>query len=417
MLQRTTIRLRTALIVAMCAVVIGLQPLAGTAQEASTPESAPPQPSIAFYPADENQPGYINVELKPGEEETVKLVLGNNGEVAFDAVTYAADAYTIRNGGFGLRDLDSEHTGPTTWLDYATETFATVPGQGAERELTIRVPNDVTPGEYVTGVAMQTADPVDAPAEGMFRLNQYYRSVIGIRILVPGELSAALQLGDPKFVIEGSLPAVVVPVINTGNLQLTPSGEIRIKDAEGGLVLSAPIKMGRVYGGHETELWLGLGQPLAEGEYQVSVELSDPEKDVRAELKLTAMLVEEDSADVETAISPMSITSSSASAMPNADAVQFLAVEATISNTGEPVANAQLSLIARLDGVEVERFPVVQSLSIPNGDTSVSTRYLPITGWTPGTWEFELLLEVVEASDAAVVVEVIPLEVDLTVGD
>src|SRR5690606_5142774 len=139
--------------------------------------------------SDMPQGGYFNVELEAGDSTTQKVTLGNGGEVPFDAVTYAADAYTIRNGGMGLRELDSEPTGPTTWLDYPTETFPTEPGQGFEREFTISVPEGAPTGEYVAGIAVQSAEPVNEEGEeGMFRFDQYYRTVIGTRILVPGDL-------------------------------------------------------------------------------------------------------------------------------------------------------------------------------------------------------------------------------------
>jgi hypothetical protein len=242
----------------------------------------------------------------------------------------------------------------------------------------------------------------------MFRFNQYYRTVIGIRIMVPGDLAPALEFGDPAFLTEGAITAIVIPVINTGNQQATPAGEIRLTDDEGNLVLSAPIQMGRVYGGHETELWLGLSAPLPEGDYSVDLELSDPDKDLTATLDggtLTAAM-----AATPAAPTTISITTATLAPMPSADSVQFGNVDAVIRNNGEPVTNAQLSLIARLDGEEVERFPISQSLALPAGDTEVSTRYLPLTGWTSGEWTFELLLETVDTSGAAVVVASQPIE-------
>ena len=86
------------------------------------------------------------------------------------------------------------------------------------------------------------------------------------------------------------------------------------------------------------------------------------------------------------------------------DQVQFATIEAILTNTGEAVGNAQLSLIASVDGAEVERFPINQSLSLPTGDTAITTRYIPVTGWTSGTWTFDLVLETVDASGVAVVV-------------
>lgn len=405
-------------ILIMFALVFSVLGMTVSAQDAATPTAAtpaadepPPQPSIAFYPAEETPGGYYNAELEPGEQATFSVVLGNSGEVDFDAVTYAADAYSIRNGGFGLEDLDSEQTGPTTWLDYPTEEFSTVAGEGIEREFTVAVPADTAPGEYVTGIAMQTADPVNEEAdEGMFRLNQYYRTVIGIRILVPGDLAPAIEFGEPAFIVEGAVPAIVVPITNTGNQQTTPAGEIRVTDQDGNILMSAPVQMGRVYGGHETELWLGLSEPLPNGDYEITVVLDDEDKDLHAELPATVFVVSDSAGQEMAEQAPITISDVAFTPMPDADNIQFAAIDATITNTGDPVTNAQLSLIAKVDGEEVERFPISQSLSLPEGDTDVSTRYLPLTGWTSGEWTFELLVETVEPSGAAVVAASQPVE-------
>ena len=111
----------------------------------------------------------------------------------------------------------------------------------------------------------------------------------------------------------------------------------------------------------------------------------------------------------------ISITSATATPKPAADDVQFVQVEATIQNSGDPVANAQLSLVASKDGAEVERFPISQSLSLPTGDTPISTRYLPADGWTTGTWTFELLLESVDPSGAAIVLGRLPVDGTVTI--
>lgn len=393
------------LAVLMC--FLAMPSATSSAQEVATPapEDQSPQPSIDFYPADKDQPGYINVELSPGESTRVNVVLGNNGEVDFEAVTYAADAITIRNGGFGLKELDDDKTGVTTWLDYPTEHFQTDAGESVQREFTITVPAGTPSGEYVTGIAMQTADPVnDEVTEGMFRFDQYYRTVIGIRILVPGQLAPDLEIGQPAFVFDGTIPAIVIPVTNVGNQQTSPSGNLRVVDASGEVIITAPVQMGRVYAGHETELWFGLSQPLPAGEYQVSVLLEDKEKNMKAELLPTELTVAPtDIAAGETEL-PISMTAVNLVPMPDKDNVQFLLVEATIQNVGDPISEAQLTLIVTRDGEVVERFAVNQSLSLPAGDTQVSSRYLPIEGWSSGTWEFELVVEVVEGSGATVVV-------------
>jgi hypothetical protein len=90
-------------------------------------------------------------------------------------------------------------------------------------------------------------------------------------------------------------------------------------------------------------------------------------------------------------------------------------VDTTVLNNGDPSTGVQLSLIAFLDGEEVERFPINQSLSLPTGETPITTRYIPATGFTTGEWTFELLLETVTPGGAAVVAARIEIETTIEV--
>jgi hypothetical protein len=372
----------------------------------ATPVANPdgPLPSMAFGPKPTEHNGRFSVELQPGESATFTALLENNGEIAFDFVTYAADAYTVRNGGFGVLEYPSEPTGPTTWLDYPTETYAMEPGEAFERSFTVTVPDGALPGEYVTAIGMQTAEPVNAADEGMFRFDQVFRTVLGIRILVPGELKAALEVGEPEMIIEGSIPGILIPVTNTGNVRATPSGDVTVRDATDDVVISGPLTLGTIYGGHATEILIGLPAALPIGDYTLDLSLYDATEGEL--LNVVELPFEVDESTVEGAgSSPVSVSAATLTPLPEPSNVQLALIDATITNSGDPIANAQLSLIVSVDGVEVERFAINQSLALPSGETTISERYLPLTGWTSGEWTFELLLESVGADGVATVID------------
>lgn len=125
-------------------------------------------------------------------------------------------------------------------------------------------------------------------------------------------------------------------------------------------------------------------------------------KNVSGEWLGMPLMVEESETEVGSE-ALVNISSVSLTPLPSTEDVQFVSVEAIINNPVEPISGAQLSLLAYIDGVEVERFPISQSLSVPSGDTSISTRYIPLSGWTSGTWTFELLLEDVQGNTAIVI--------------
>ena len=88
--------------------------------------------------------------------------------------------------------------------------------------------------------------------------------------------------------------------------------------------------------------------------------------------------------------------SASVTPRPSADSVQFAEVTATIGNIADPVSNMQVTLHVERDGELVESFPIATSLSLPFGETTVQNRYLPLEGWTTGTWTFSLSLDQID---------------------
>ncbi|MDQ3444283.1 MAG: hypothetical protein M3490_11810 [Chloroflexota bacterium] len=83
---------------------------------------------------------------------------------------------------------------------------------------------------------------------------------------------------------------------------------------------------------------------------------------------------------------------------PDAGSPVFADVVVQITNEGEPVASAEVILEVSRDGELVETFPLTSILALPQGETSVTQRYVRPTGWEPGFWSFVVLLNVVDAT-------------------
>lgn len=370
-------------------------PAAGTPDLASDRELK----SFQFFPADGVWGDYFNLTIEPGTTQTSKVLLANTGSVVNDLKTYAVDAFTKEGGGFAAADYGTPPNEVTSWLDYPEESFSLDVGQGVELTFTVTVPEGTAPGQYITAIAAAT-DTVGI--EGTDSLSQITRFVIPVMITVPGETVAGFEVGQISVASESDVMVIRIGLQNTGDIRVRPQGTVDLMDANGVLLTSFPIAMESIYAHDNTTLTLGVGGAIPPGSYQVRVALKDPDTGIEAST-LAESLDFQGSGGL--AINtPFAIGSASLAPAPAADNVQFANVEAVIANGGDPVANAQLSLVASLDGTEVERFPISQSLSLPTGDTPIATRYIPATGWTTGTWTFELLLETVEPSGAAVVV-------------
>lgn len=226
---------------------------------------------------------YFELTMSPGETRQIEVELANLGEETVDARAFAADAYTIINGGLGVR-LDGEPTsGATHWLDYPAETLTLEPGAAIVRTIEVSVPDDVTPGEYLTALVIQNAVPTGADNSGGVSVKQVNRQAIAVAIDVPGERAPELTIGSAEHLMVAGLSVIRTGVENPGNVRLRPSGEFTLIGPDGAEISRLPIAMDSVYAGTDTRIEVSLPELLPAGDYTVSLWLEDSEYGARAE--------------------------------------------------------------------------------------------------------------------------------------
>ena len=118
--------------------------------------------------------------MQPGESRDLAVQLTNHGAEPVLARSFAADAYSMVNGGFAVR-LDGEpSSGATSWLNYAATDLDLAPGAAVDRHFTMVIPATTPPGEYLTSVVLQNADATasaGSASSGMV-LKQIIRQVV-----------------------------------------------------------------------------------------------------------------------------------------------------------------------------------------------------------------------------------------------
>jgi len=379
------------------AIGLAFSPLESYAE--ATPEPAAP-PALMLEPV--GQTGtYFAVEQKAGETATLTVALGNAGEAPIALRTFAADVYTLVNGGFGINSETEPATGTTTWLDYPADTLDLAPGKKIERTFTITVPEGTPAGQYITGLVLQTVEPIVIGESGMLR--QIIAKAIAVFITVPGPLTPNLVIGEVSLAQTANSNSLEINIENSGNVLLKPSGIVTMTTADGKPVLTAPVGMGSVYAGMKTTLELPIPMILDPGTYTIAVALEDEETGVKAEAQAVSLTVNALEVVVITpvTISAVKLDPISDSATGN---LQIVNVVVTLGNTGPAVPNARLTLRVLRDDELVEDFPLNSSLVVPQGSTEIQQRYLPLTGWTPGTYSFTVTLESVDANTGQITV-------------
>ncbi len=370
-----------------------------------------PEPAFAIAPSGEVEGAYFAVTMKPGDAQTLTAALVNAADTAFDARTFAADAYTIVNGGMGVREDGTEATGVTTWIDYPAETLTLEPSSTIERSFTVTVPDDAPPGQHITGIVLQTAQPL--PVTGSSTFNQILRKTVAVFITVPGPVEPALNIGAVTLEPGAAWNTIAVEVANTGNVLIRPAGTVVLRDGAGAAVLTVPVLMGVVYAGHQTMLELLIKDSLPPGDLVIDVELTDATHGLAATAGGT-VTVPAEVASVPP--SPVALSEVMVVAAPTPEAIQYLDIGVRIANSGAPIGNARVVLHVRHDGALVEDFPLASSLALPAGTTDVAQRFVPAGGWTAGDYTFALTLETVDpASGVAVMVDEVAIDGVITV--
>jgi uncharacterized membrane protein len=277
--------------------------LAGVAPRAGAQTLGPVKLGIA--PVDANG-SYFDLTMEPGEQRELTVRLTNFGDHDARAQTYAADAYTLVNGGFGAKLADELTSGATTWLDYPSEVLQLKAGAAVDRQFTVSVPADAAPGEHLTSLVVQNADPIKG--SGSVAINQVNRQALAVLITVPGPVTAKLRATSATYKLAPTAASVLVAITNDGNVRLKPAGEVVIATETGAEVARAKIAMGSVYAGTDTEIEVALSQPLPSGDYVVTVALSDAKTKLVVKADALPMTVTDAAADASPAATPATPT-------------------------------------------------------------------------------------------------------------
>lgn len=227
---------------------------------------------IGIAPLEYANGAYFDLTMEPGESRELKVELGNYGGEAVTVRSYAADVYTIPNGGFGAR-LDGDPTsGTTLWLDYQTQELELGPQEALHQAFTVRVPGNAAPGEYITSLVVQNAEALTA-TNGSIAINQVQRQAIAVAVTVPGPRRPALTIGGFEHGLVAGRSVISASLTNTGNVRLKPSGEFVIEEDGGKILTRFSLQMDSFYAGTTTVVDLPFDTALPPGRYEVSLAL------------------------------------------------------------------------------------------------------------------------------------------------
>lgn len=380
--------------------VILFMPVVSATQQPTTPDASEPSSDvlISIYPKGSEDGTRFEATMEPGQEEQLVALIGNLGSDPIDLRTFSSDIVPMMNGGLSMAEVDSERHDQTLWLDYPTEEFSLEPGEIVERTLTIKVPENTPPGQYVNAVALETVQPVNDGEGGAF--SQYFRKVVSVYITVPGETNISYSVGEPLLVPSGSGIGLQLPIMNTGNTRLDLMGTVTISRSDGTVLHSEEFAMGPVYMGQETYFGTTLASVPTEDEVLVAYSIVERTSEIAESSDPVAVAVPETTIAGEAPVAFDNVVVEA-----NADPIVFsnVSVDVTIADANYPSTRLTLSVFH--NGEHVEDFILADNLSLTQGTTNVSQRYLPGTNWESGTYTFSLKLESTDGGQASSLLE------------
>lgn len=236
------------------------------------------------------QPGaYFELTLTPGERREAVVEAANFGNEAADGRTYAADVYSIVNGGFGAELYGVAPGATTQWLSWPTQHMRLKPREAVRLPVTISVPAGTPPGEYITALVIESSQPMQSG--GPLALSQVTRSAIAVAITVPGPRQPVLAIGGVAHRIVAGHSILAFDVSNSGNVHLRPAGSFSLRQSDGSLVEASAVTMDTVYASTTTALEAALIEPLPPGEYCAELSLTDGATGAHAESDCLAFSV------------------------------------------------------------------------------------------------------------------------------
>ena len=251
---------------------------------------------LALTPVGQSE-SYFDLTMRPGETRNLEVDIGNVGDDALVARTYAADVYTIINGGFGGRLRDESRTGTTRWLSYPTDVLEVSAGMWTRRSFSVSVPEDTEPGEYITSLVLENDEPIRG--DGEVAVNQIVRQAVAVVVTVPGQRSPALAIGEATHRILAGNSIVAVAVENSGNVRLKPMVTFALFDAAGAQVSQTSVPMDTFYAHTSTFVEVQLAALLLPGTYTVALTLDDAILGARADESAIVLVVAADAEAIE----------------------------------------------------------------------------------------------------------------------
>jgi hypothetical protein len=241
-------------------------------------EAASTGPVFGLRAAGNPKLGYFVYSVSPGSAAHGAIIVSNTGNRAGTVKLYSADATTGRTTGtVYLTDKAATATG--SWVQLSKSSLTLLPGRHATVQFTVRAPPGAKPGEWVSGIVAETAQPAKG-SKTKQKTNVQIRirnlTIVAVQVNVPGPRIVGFTVGAVTTGGQKGFQQVIVHFANTGNVLSKPKGTVAIFDSSGARIERLPFTMDTFLPQTAIDYPVLLKKALAPGDYRADTQLLVP---------------------------------------------------------------------------------------------------------------------------------------------
>jgi len=200
------------------------------------PAQAAPGSSFTVAPASGQASatsGYFILSLTPGQSSTQRVLVRNDTSKPIVVDLAPIDAGTTPVGGVSYQLAGQPLTKTGSWLALSSGRVSLAPGAVRQVDVTVTVPGDAQPGDYVAGISAmipvkKAAASSSASNKASVQVNLQTRRVIAVQVGVPGAVVPRLTITGVKAVSTPSGMDLAIDIASPGAKFTSGSGTITV---------------------------------------------------------------------------------------------------------------------------------------------------------------------------------------------
>ncbi len=245
--------------------------------QAGAPSAQPAAPANAPNPPGEDgiglAPARFELPMRPGTEHTVVVnIIYNSSSAQAQPCRLMAtlgDWTILPDGNVDYFKAGTRPDSAAPWMIYSPGEVTALPGKIHPVRITIVVPKDVTPGDHLAALFVESRPDNLKLEQNQKQLVLRFRMAALFYIIVP-DLTRKGSLENLKAVADDEGITVVPTIKNTGNSRIRPQHSIKVVDARGAVIAEMPeIESLPILGASTVSRALHIEKLIPPGSYSV----------------------------------------------------------------------------------------------------------------------------------------------------